>query len=182
MTDCDQCMDAARFQQKQQKSTGQYLYLFVGSSSFISLKTSTFLSRIVTSDEKWCLYVSVKTRKEWLSSNREATPRAKLVPTRINRCASNGTKKTQCAMSCFRALKFLTSIPPDFFRRDIEKLPGRWKATKSNGGECLLDQLMYSSYQNFEVTQYLLCFHFPEISCIYGQKCNRKEETLETYL
>ena len=36
-----------------------------------------FLYRIVTGDEKWCLYVNIKHRKEWLSPNEQATPRAK---------------------------------------------------------------------------------------------------------
>jgi hypothetical protein len=36
-----------------------------------------FLSRIVTGDEKLCLYVNFKQRKEWLSPDKQATPRAK---------------------------------------------------------------------------------------------------------
>lgn len=36
-----------------------------------------FLYRIVTGDEKWCLYVNMKQRKEWLSPDKQATPRAK---------------------------------------------------------------------------------------------------------
>ena len=36
-----------------------------------------FLSQIVTGDEKWCLYINIKNRKEWLSPNEQATPRAK---------------------------------------------------------------------------------------------------------
>ena len=36
-----------------------------------------FLYRIVTGDEKWCLYVNMKQRKEWLSPEKQATPRAK---------------------------------------------------------------------------------------------------------
>jgi hypothetical protein len=37
----------------------------------------SFLSCIVTGDEKWCLYVNFKQRKEWLSPDRQATPRPK---------------------------------------------------------------------------------------------------------
>ena len=37
----------------------------------------SFLSRIVTGDEKWCLYVNFKQRREWLSPDKQATPRAK---------------------------------------------------------------------------------------------------------
>lgn len=37
----------------------------------------SFLSRIVTGDEKWCLYVNFKQRKEWLSPQKQATPRPK---------------------------------------------------------------------------------------------------------
>jgi hypothetical protein len=37
----------------------------------------SFLSCIVTGDEKWCLYVNFKQRKEWLSPDKQATPRAK---------------------------------------------------------------------------------------------------------
>ena len=36
-----------------------------------------FLSHIITGDEKWCLYVNLKVRKEWVSPNKQATPRAK---------------------------------------------------------------------------------------------------------
>ena len=36
-----------------------------------------FLYRIVAGDEKWCLYVNLKKRKEWLSPNKLATPRTK---------------------------------------------------------------------------------------------------------
>lgn len=35
------------------------------------------LSQIVTDNEKWCLYVNAKNRKEWFSSNRKATPQSK---------------------------------------------------------------------------------------------------------
>jgi histone-lysine N-methyltransferase SETMAR len=37
----------------------------------------SFLSCILTGDEKWCLYVNFKQRKEWLSPDKQATPRAK---------------------------------------------------------------------------------------------------------
>lgn len=37
----------------------------------------SFLSRIITGDEKWCLYVNFKQRKEWLSPDKQATPRVK---------------------------------------------------------------------------------------------------------
>jgi histone-lysine N-methyltransferase SETMAR len=37
----------------------------------------SFLSRIVTGDEKWCLYVNFKQRKEWLSPDKQATPHVK---------------------------------------------------------------------------------------------------------
>lgn len=36
-----------------------------------------FLYRIVTGDEKWCLYVNMKQRKEWRSREEQSTPRAK---------------------------------------------------------------------------------------------------------
>lgn len=36
-----------------------------------------FLYRIVTGDEKWCLYINMRQRKEWLSPDKKATPRAK---------------------------------------------------------------------------------------------------------
>lgn len=36
-----------------------------------------FLYRIVTGDEKWCLYVNMKKRREWVSPNKQATPRPK---------------------------------------------------------------------------------------------------------
>lgn len=36
-----------------------------------------FLSLIVTGDEKWCLYVNIKQRKEWVSRNEQAKPRVK---------------------------------------------------------------------------------------------------------
>jgi [histone H3]-lysine36 N-dimethyltransferase SETMAR len=39
-----------------------------------------FLYRIVTGDEKWCLYVNMKQRKEWLSPDKQATPRVKQDP------------------------------------------------------------------------------------------------------
>lgn len=37
----------------------------------------SFLSRIITGDEKWCLYINFKRRKEWLSPDKQATPRVK---------------------------------------------------------------------------------------------------------
>jgi histone-lysine N-methyltransferase SETMAR len=37
----------------------------------------SFLSHIVTGDEKWCLFVNFKQRKEWLSPDKQATPRVK---------------------------------------------------------------------------------------------------------
>jgi hypothetical protein len=37
----------------------------------------SFLSCIVNGDEKWCLYVNFKQRKEWLSPDKQATPSAK---------------------------------------------------------------------------------------------------------
>ena len=36
-----------------------------------------FLYRIVTGDEKWCLYINMKQRKEWLSPSKQVTPRVK---------------------------------------------------------------------------------------------------------
>ena len=36
-----------------------------------------FLSCIVTGDEKWCLYVNIRKRKEWFSPNKRDTPRTK---------------------------------------------------------------------------------------------------------
>lgn len=47
-----------------------------------------FLSRIVTGDEKWCLYINFKRRKEWLSPDKQATPRIKqdLHPRKIMLC------------------------------------------------------------------------------------------------
>jgi histone-lysine N-methyltransferase SETMAR len=37
----------------------------------------SFVSCIVTGDEKWCLYINFKQRKEWLSPDKQATPHAK---------------------------------------------------------------------------------------------------------
>jgi histone-lysine N-methyltransferase SETMAR len=36
-----------------------------------------FLSLIVTGDEKWCLYVNMKQRKEWVDKEQQANPRVK---------------------------------------------------------------------------------------------------------
>ena len=36
-----------------------------------------FLYRIITGDEKWCLYLNVKHRKEWVNRGEPATPRPK---------------------------------------------------------------------------------------------------------
>ena len=36
-----------------------------------------FLYRIVTGDEKWCLYVNMKQRKEWVSPGEKPKPRIK---------------------------------------------------------------------------------------------------------
>ncbi|KFD70118.1 hypothetical protein M514_17720 [Trichuris suis] len=36
-----------------------------------------FFNQIITGDEKWCLYVNMKQRKEWLSPGKDPTPRAK---------------------------------------------------------------------------------------------------------
>ena len=36
-----------------------------------------FLYAIVTGDEKWCLYINMKQRKEWLSPKKKPTPRVK---------------------------------------------------------------------------------------------------------
>ncbi|KFD59782.1 hypothetical protein M514_28034, partial [Trichuris suis] len=33
-----------------------------------------FLSQIITSDEKWCLYFNMKQTKEWLSPGKDPTP------------------------------------------------------------------------------------------------------------
>jgi hypothetical protein len=33
-----------------------------------------FLSCNITGDEKWCLYINFKQRKEWLSPDKQATP------------------------------------------------------------------------------------------------------------
>jgi len=40
----------------------------------------SFLSQIVTGDEKWCVYVNFKQRKQWLSPDKVATPRVKAEP------------------------------------------------------------------------------------------------------
>jgi hypothetical protein len=37
----------------------------------------SFLSRTVIGEEKWCLYVNFKQRKEWMSPEKQTTPRAK---------------------------------------------------------------------------------------------------------
>ena len=37
----------------------------------------SFLSRIVTGDEKWCVYVNFKRRKQWLSPDKTPAPRVK---------------------------------------------------------------------------------------------------------
>lgn len=36
-----------------------------------------FLSQIITGDEKWCLYINIRQRKEWASRNEQATSRVK---------------------------------------------------------------------------------------------------------
>ena len=36
-----------------------------------------FLYQIVTDDKKWCLYINMKQRKEWLSTGKQATPLVK---------------------------------------------------------------------------------------------------------
>ncbi|KFD54701.1 hypothetical protein M513_04401 [Trichuris suis] len=36
-----------------------------------------FISQIITGDEKWCLFVNMKQRSEWLSPGKDPTPRAK---------------------------------------------------------------------------------------------------------
>jgi transposase len=48
----------------------------------------SFLSRIVTGNEKWCLYVNFKQRKEWLSPEKKPTPRTKpdLLPRKTMLC------------------------------------------------------------------------------------------------
>lgn len=37
----------------------------------------SFLSRIITGDEKWCLYINFKHRKEWLNPDQQPKPREK---------------------------------------------------------------------------------------------------------
>jgi hypothetical protein len=44
---------------------------------FAHQQHQSFLSRIVTGDEKLCLYVNFKQRKEWVSPETQAMPRAK---------------------------------------------------------------------------------------------------------
>lgn len=48
----------------------------------------SFLSRIITGDEKWCIFVNFKQRKEWLSPNKVAAPRVKadLHPRKVLLC------------------------------------------------------------------------------------------------
>lgn len=58
-----------------------------------------FLYWIVTSDKKWCLYVNMKQRKEWLSPDKRATPRAK------RRCAYGGTGKAWSTTNCLIGTK-----------------------------------------------------------------------------
>jgi hypothetical protein len=53
-------------------------------------KHQSFLSCIVTGDEKWCLYVNFKQRKEWLGPDKQATTRAKPDHHRKKCCASGG--------------------------------------------------------------------------------------------
>jgi len=36
-----------------------------------------FLHRIVTGDEKWCTYINMKRRKQWLIPKKQGTPRTK---------------------------------------------------------------------------------------------------------
>ena len=40
-------------------------------------KNEQFLYSIVTGDEKWCLHINIRQRKEWLSPNKTVTPRVK---------------------------------------------------------------------------------------------------------
>ena len=64
------------------------------STSFFSRHCSaeqqhqSFLSRIVTGDEKWCVYVNFKQRKQWLSPDEAVTPRVKadLHPRKVLLC------------------------------------------------------------------------------------------------
>ena len=41
------------------------------------LKNEPFLERIVTGDEKWCLYVNVTKKRQWLSVGQQPIPTAK---------------------------------------------------------------------------------------------------------
>ena len=47
-----------------------------------------FLHRIITGDEKWCLYVNIKQRKQWVNRSEQPTPRVKqdLHPRRTMLC------------------------------------------------------------------------------------------------
>jgi hypothetical protein len=54
----------------------------------LALQHQSFLSRIVTGDEKWCLYVNFKQKKEWQCPDKQATSRAKpdLYPSKTMLC------------------------------------------------------------------------------------------------
>ena len=67
-------LGATHFERKQQKSMLHNRRQFARSTS---LNTWSQTDRIVTGDEKWCFYVNMKQRKEWLSPDKQETPRAK---------------------------------------------------------------------------------------------------------
>lgn len=82
-----------------------------------------FLSRIITGDEKWCLYINFKERKEWLSLNKQATPRAKKTFILGRPCfACGGIKKVLFTTSCFLETK---QSQPNFIVSNLSDLKQR---------------------------------------------------------
>ncbi|KAK6060293.1 hypothetical protein COOONC_02048 [Cooperia oncophora] len=65
-----------------------------------------FLYRIVTGDEKWCLYVNMKQRKEWLSpKNRQHRGQNKNFIHGKRCCACGGTGEESSTTSCLNGTK-----------------------------------------------------------------------------
>ncbi|KAK6018491.1 hypothetical protein OSTOST_15919 [Ostertagia ostertagi] len=86
----------------------------------LSACAQRFLYRIVTGDEKWCLYLNRKHRKEWVSPNKQATPR------------NNSELKVWLD-------DFFETRPEGFYRRGFEKLVHRWEEVVNNEGEYITE-------------------------------------------
>ncbi|KFD46684.1 LOW QUALITY PROTEIN: hypothetical protein M514_12452 [Trichuris suis] len=88
-----------------------------------------FFNQTVTGDEKWCLYVNMKQRKEWLSPGKDPTPRAK--PNCINErlcCPSGGIVRVLYISNCFQRTRL---SPPQFMWNNY----GVWRVQFSRKGK-----------------------------------------------